>query len=254
MLRAQFCKPFRARSKIGADFVTDADLAAEAAVLSILEAASPHTAVLSEERGPKTGTDGRTWVVDPLDGTYNFALGIPQFGVSIALLDGAEPILGVIYNPISGVLWAARRDRGARRNRRRVGLGAPERPPDALLLVCGYSVPSKLAEAARRSVANATGLVLTNWAPSLDWCLVAEGRAAALVSIDSEAIDQLAGWLIATESGVTVTDFDGGPAGARGTRLVASRNPELHRRLVGRLARLVRAATPASVPPRDSEP
>jgi myo-inositol-1(or 4)-monophosphatase len=93
--------------------VTEADRAAEAAVVSILSGAYPSYAVLAEEGGQR-GQAAQTWLVDPLDGTANYARGIPWFCVSIALReDAAGIVLGVILNPILGEVYAAERGRGA---------------------------------------------------------------------------------------------------------------------------------------------
>src|SRR5690606_29376420 len=108
------------------DLVTSADRAAEAVVLDILRRAHPDHTFLAEESGlsehdpenlvlPPPG--GLRWVIDPLDGTTNFAHGFPHFSVSIALCDSEGPRVGVIHDPIRGETFTAERDRGARLER-----------------------------------------------------------------------------------------------------------------------------------------
>ncbi len=116
IIRSLFGQDLAAREKRGADLVTEADQAAEATILAVLRAAHPDFGIISEECGALPGTAGYTWVVDPLDGTNNVVAGIPQVGVSIALLPSEEAVLDVTYQPMADVLWQARRGEGARRN------------------------------------------------------------------------------------------------------------------------------------------
>src|SRR5690606_37250120 len=109
------------RAKGPADYVSEADLDAEAAIRSMLMAAIPDAAWRGEESGYALGSSGREWVVDPLDGTTNFLSGIPHFAVSIALREDGETICGVVYQPLIDEMFAAARGAGATRN------GAPIR-------------------------------------------------------------------------------------------------------------------------------
>ena len=98
------------------DIVTDADTAAEASVLDMIRARFPDHAILSEEAGGSGIGSGYTWVVDPLDGTTNYAHRIPVFSVSIGVLEAGEPLIGVVYEPLRDQIFIAERDRGARLN------------------------------------------------------------------------------------------------------------------------------------------
>src|SRR5439155_2134968 len=80
-----------------------------------LRAATPGIAVVSEESGGEVTEHGLSWLVDPLDGTNNFVVDVPQIGVSIALMEQGSPLIGVVYHPITETLWEAVRDGGARR-------------------------------------------------------------------------------------------------------------------------------------------
>ena len=104
-IRPFFRSSFTHEAKADASPVTEADRAAEAAIRSILDAECPHDAIIGEEYGEKTGTSGRTWVLDPIDGTVSFMAGRPIFGTLIALLDNDWPVLGVIDQCISGERW-----------------------------------------------------------------------------------------------------------------------------------------------------
>lgn len=104
-IRPLFRSNFSHEAKGDASPVTEADRAAEAAIRFILDTKCPHDAIIGEEYGEKPGTSGRTWVLDPIDGTVSFMAGRPIFGTLIALLDGGWPVLGVIDQCISGERW-----------------------------------------------------------------------------------------------------------------------------------------------------
>ena len=230
IIRSLFGQDLAAREKRGADLVTEADQAAEATILAVLRAAHPDFGIISEECGALPGTAGYTWVVDPLDGTNNFVAGIPQVGVSIALVRGEEAVLGVVYQPMADVLWQARRGEGARRNGQPITVATRQDDLDraTVAYVQGYLAGDALALAIQRALYGRVKRVLTNWAAALDWCLLAEGRIAAVVSLESEREDQIAGTLIAQEAGARVTDVAGRPYTPGMTRLLACGNDRIH--------------------------
>ena len=92
-------------TKSDASPVTEADRAAEAAIRAILDTECPHDAIIGEEYGEKSGTSGRSWIIDPIDGTVSFMAGRPIFGTLIALLENGWPVMGVIDQCISGERW-----------------------------------------------------------------------------------------------------------------------------------------------------
>lgn len=109
------------QSKGPADFVSQADIEAEAEIRAVLLAAYPDATYRGEETDDQQGTSALEWVVDPLDGTTNFLCGIPHFAVSIALREAGQTIAGMVYQPLTDERFAARRGAGATRN------GAPIR-------------------------------------------------------------------------------------------------------------------------------
>jgi inositol-phosphate phosphatase / L-galactose 1-phosphate phosphatase / histidinol-phosphatase len=104
-IRPFFRSTFAHEAKDDASPVTEADRAAEAAIRAILDAECPHDAIIGEEYGEKSGTSGRSWILDPIDGTVSFMAGRPIFGTLIALLEDGWPVLGVIDQCISGERW-----------------------------------------------------------------------------------------------------------------------------------------------------
>lgn len=104
-IRPFFRADFAHEAKTDASPVTEADKAGELAIRAILDAQCPHDAIVGEEYGTKSGVSGRTWVLDPIDGTVSFMAGRPIFGTLIALLEDGWPVLGIIDQCISGERW-----------------------------------------------------------------------------------------------------------------------------------------------------
>ncbi len=228
------------------DLVTDADREAEALILARLQEAYPEHEILSEEsafqsqarkseaqsslqasQGPTAA--GFRWVVDPLDGTTNFAHGVPFFAVSIALEERNEPIVGVIYDPIHEELFAAVRGEGARLNgqpirvsdvdelkRSLLATGFPTRSPlrERNLDYMGRFLP--LAQSLRRFGSAALGLAY-----------VACGRLEGYWELTLHRWDLAAGILLVEEAGGRVSRPDGRPVGPSDREVVAS-NGRVH--------------------------
>lgn len=116
ILREKYVQPREIHAKGLRDFYTDADLAAQAAIVERIRASDPQAAILAEENIQPPAGITSMWVIDPLDGTTNYSRHIPVFSVSIALVREGRPVLGVIYDPLSEDLFAAEADRGATLN------------------------------------------------------------------------------------------------------------------------------------------
>jgi inositol-phosphate phosphatase / L-galactose 1-phosphate phosphatase / histidinol-phosphatase len=104
-IRPFFRGAFKQENKADASPVTEADRAAEAAMRRMIEAECPRDGIIGEEYGEKPGTSGRTWVLDPIDGTISFMAGRPIFGTLIALMQDGWPVLGVIDQPVARERW-----------------------------------------------------------------------------------------------------------------------------------------------------
>lgn len=241
------------QAKAEYDLVTEADLASERRILEILREAYPDFNVYAEESGSSaSGGSGRaatsasggrgseyTWLVDPLDGTHNFSIGFPYFGVSIALLKGEEAILGVIYNPVLDDLHTAERGREALANGQPLKVAPSDGHLDRANVAWGQGhrlareLP-RAQELQQRIESQAKRLLRPPEAeaPSLDWCLLARGAIQAVLSYDSEIEDREAGALIAQEAGCIVTDFRGGPCDSSTRRILAASSPSIHRALL----------------------
>lgn len=214
-LRAHFARRSErvVSNKAVADFVSDADLAAEAAIRTSLEAQLPGFSLLMEESGP-SGTSGDRLIVDPLDGTTNFLHGIPHFAVSIgAEVDGAL-VAGVIYEPIGDRLYRASRGGGAWLGGERLQVSA-EFELGRAIFATGIPFlgrgdhPLFLRQLA--GVMAVSAGVRRFGAAALDLAFVASGQFDGFWEADLKAWDLAAGVLLVEEAGGVVRAFDGSP-------------------------------------------
>jgi myo-inositol-1(or 4)-monophosphatase len=196
-----------------ANFVTAADRKAEETLRDELTTARPGYGFLGEEGGRHEGSDKtHTWVVDPLDGTSNFVLGIPHFAISIALEREGTVVAGVIYNPANDDLFTAERGKGAFLNDKRLRVAARRRLADSVI-ACGLPHLGRgdLALGAREIAAvqpQVAGLRRFG-AASLDLAWVAAGRLDAYWERNLSAWDIAAGSIMVREAGGFVSDLDG---------------------------------------------
>lgn len=219
------------------DLVTAADLAAERQFRDLIAGRFPAHAVLGEEAGATTlGAAGARcrWIIDPLDGTTNFAHGIALFCVSIALeIDGRVEV-GVVYDPIARELFTAERGEGARLNGQPIRVSACQDLMDGLLCT-GFPYTIRDARGSQVEVFSAflghARAVRRLGSAALDLSYVAAGRFDGFWELQLHAWDMAAGVLIIEEAGGRVTNYDGHPADLFGGQIVAS-NGLLHRRML----------------------
>ena len=202
--------------KSAKDVVTEADHLSEALIIEAIRAAHPGDGIIAEESGEHAGGGraptagvGRAWVIDPLDGTINYANGIPFFCVSIALLDGGRPAVGVIHDPIRGETFAATDDGPATHDGRIASASDKESLTD-------YVISMSLAGAAligrSRAVRKAVRVPRSMGSAALALAYVGNGRFDAMVQQGGlSSWDIAAAGLIAERGGARVTNLDGGP-------------------------------------------
>jgi len=211
------------------DLVSDADRAADALVGARLRAAFPDDAIVSEESERVPGRSGRTWFVDPLDGTVNYLYRMPHWAVSIACANADGALAGVVYDPIRDELFAAARDAGAHLGGRRlVATGVSD--PGLALVATGFSYDAAERAAQAAVVARIAGTVRDlrrAGSAALDLAWVAAGRLDAYFEVSRSPWDSAAGELLVREAGGAVTWTDH-------TEIVASGRP-LHAPLLALL-------------------
>jgi myo-inositol-1(or 4)-monophosphatase len=220
------------------DLVTEMDGRAEALIVERLRGAFPDHAILAEESGATDGRSEYRWLIDPLDGTTNYAHGVPIFAVSVALERAGVVELGVAYDPSRDECFVAERGRGATLNGQAIRVSSAD-ALDRALLVTGfpydirttaetnlpeYAALSKRAQAVRR---------LGSAVLDLSW--VACGRLDGYWEFSLGAWDMAAGGLIVSEAGGRVTSVRGGPWRLEGPGILAS-NGLVHEAILAELA------------------
>jgi len=213
------------------DLVTEADLKAESIIIDAIQNAFPHDHILSEEAGERNSQTGdRTWIIDPLDGTTNFAHGFPSYAVSIAFQLKHEPVLGVVYIPSSRELFEASRGRGAFLNKRPIRVSRAAKIGDALL---GTGFPYYIHDRAR-SILSLFGKMLLAaqgvrrpGAASVDLCYVGAGRLDGFWEEGLKPWDTAAGMVLVEEAGGVVSTYEGETYSPFDQTIVAA-NPSIH--------------------------
>jgi len=203
------------------DLVSDADRAAEAAALAVIDDARPGDAIVAEEGAGRAGDTGLTWLVDPLDGTTNYLWGIPHWCVSVGVRDGDGGLVGVVHDPLRGETFRAARGEGAFAGTRRLRV-APERPLAEALVGTGfnYAADERLRQAHRLvHVLPAVRDLRRLGAAALDLSWAAAGRIDAYFEVGVQEWDWAAGEVIVREAGgelLPLPGRGGGPAGVIG--------------------------------------
>jgi myo-inositol-1(or 4)-monophosphatase len=206
-----------ATAKGTGDYVTAVDLASERAITALLREATPDIPVLGEEEGGAALGAGRSWVVDPLDGTTNFVHGFPVVGVSVALVEEGRPVAGAVEAPFLGGRWAAARGRGAFGMRDAdaspVRLAVSTRGPAQAVVGTGF--PFRHKDALPRYLRVMEGALerfedlRRPGAAALDLAWVAAGVFDGFFELGLSPWDVAAGALLIEEAGGVVTDWDG---------------------------------------------
>lgn len=191
------------------DLVTSADRESEAFIIERLRRAFPSSAILGEEGGAQGGGSDERWIIDPLDGTTNYAHGYPLWCVSIGFERGGELVAGAVYSPVLDEMFAAERGRGATRNGASIRVSETATVRDAL--VCTGFLPAEYDRNGENfaRLSNLARGVRRDGSAALDLCFVAAGRFDAFWERDLKAWDIAAGALIVREAGGTVTAMDG---------------------------------------------
>ncbi|WKW11487.1 inositol monophosphatase family protein [Pseudogemmatithrix spongiicola] len=235
------------RSKGPTDFVSEVDLAAEAAILAVMGEGVPRATVLAEESAASVPREllehGVAIVVDPLDGTTNFLHGYPEYAVSIAILVDGEPVVGVVHDVPGDEVFTARAGGGAQLN------GQPIRvsditDPQRALIGTGFPFrdPNDIDPYHRQMaavMAHVSG-VRRPGAASIDLASVACGRFDGFWEMMLSPWDFAAGMLLVREAGGRATDMSGAHLTAFGPSAVLAGNPAMHRWLQNRLNQSLR--------------
>jgi len=214
IIKDHFSQEKRVQSKGKRNFATDVDLLAEQTIIGILKEEYPDHRILAEESGEGGGTSDYCWIIDPLDGTTNYAYGIPFVAVSLGLTYKDEVILGMIYDPMRDELFRAQKDKGAFLNDSAIRIISKEIPDTTVIgFDLGYN------DARTREMLSC---INTSWSEEmvlrlmgsavLGLAYVACGRLDIYVHASIYPWDMAAGILLIREAGGEVTDWEGNPA------------------------------------------
>jgi myo-inositol-1(or 4)-monophosphatase len=249
VLAASYERAMQVDRKSRRDVVTNVDYASEALVIEAIGERFPADAILAEESGREHGArrtargrwSRRTWVIDPLDGTVNYANGIPFFCVSIGLVEDGVPVVGVVLDPLRNDCYAATADGAATLNGAVVRASQKEQLAD---FVVSLAVIGRGSIARERRVAREIRIGRRMGSAALALAYVASGRFDAYVQNGGLSLwDIAAAGLIAERAGATVTDLYGGPwwnTAKRGPRLSIVAAPEPHQTTLVSLLRTAR--------------
>lgn len=192
------------------DLVTEADIASEKAITEIIRTTFPEHSIHAEESGIANKRGPYTWIIDPLDGTTNYAHGLPEFSVSIAFAHEQDPVFGLVLNPVTRELFCGMRNHGAWLNGNPIHVSRTTRLRDALLVTgFPYDLPSVIDPVIARlkqCLLAAQGIRRLGSA-ALDLCYLACGRFDGFWEQNLAPWDTAAGVVIAREAGATISDF-----------------------------------------------
>ena len=214
-----------------ADVRSKADIEADEQIVNFLKEIFPEYSIYSEEQGEFNNNSEYRFIVDPLDGTNNFSIGVPVFTSSVALVKEDQIIFGVIYNPVTKNMYHAIKDQGAYKNHSKIKVNNnSEITSSTIAYTVGYSYPrmESLDRISKFTNLNCKRLT-TFWSPANDYCLLASGRIEAIVNEKNDIYDYAAGKLIAMEAGAKITNLNGLPdTTASNSSFVASNATNIH--------------------------
>lgn len=203
------------RKKGPNDLVTIADIESEKKIIETIRLQFPDHEIVAEESGlNKASSSACQWIVDPLDGTTNFAHQIPVFSISIGFAVNGEMAVGIVLNPVTGELFTAISGNGAMLNGKPISVSDEKNLSDSLL-VTGFPYDAAMTidlmiARFKRCLLSARGVRRLGSA-ALDLCFIACGRFDGFWEENLKPWDTAAGMLIATEAGAKITDFSGAP-------------------------------------------
>ena len=212
-LQRFFNGSFKISNKEGINnLVTEADHASEKAIIKIIQQEFPDHFILGEESGEILSDSEIKWIIDPIDGTVNFAHGIPLCCVSIGIEKGGEIIMGAVYNPLMKEMFFAEKGKGATLNGNSITVSSQNEVVRSCL-VTGFpytylDMPNGPLQVFEKLIRQGIPVRRLGSA-AIDLCWVAAGRFDGFYEHKLEAWDSAAGYLIVQEAGGTVTDFEG---------------------------------------------
>ena len=235
LIREGFGKQFKIDFKTNEiNLVTEIDTASEKLITDFIKKKFPSHNILAEESGETHNSSEYLWVIDPLDGTTNFAHGLPIFAVSIGLQKNGETIAGVVYDVMQDIVYAAEKGSGATANSVKIKVSENNNLQHSLL-VTGF--PYNIKENPDKALERFTTLskksrgIRRLGSAAIDFCYVATGVFDGFWEVHLNPWDICAGNLIVEEAGGIVTDFDGKPIDIFTKRILCT-NRKIHQKMI----------------------
>lgn len=236
VLLKYFQKDLKIKVKtIPADFFTKADLESEKIIIKTLTSYFPKYNILGEETGLIDKKSEYTFIVDPLDGSNNYILGIPYFAVSIGLMKNNNIISGVIYSPITNDVFHAQINKGAFKNNKKITVNkVNEIEKTTISFLKNYNHSKEYYYKLIKNINELNVKRLTEmWCVTLDYCLLASGKIEIIINLDMELHDFAAGKIIAQEAGALITDFQGKKEkNDKNSIFLASNGTSIHKKII----------------------
>ncbi|MEM3555576.1 MAG: inositol monophosphatase family protein [Candidatus Micrarchaeia archaeon] len=225
VIMKHFRRKMKTTFKSKQDILTIADTEAEKLVIREIKRNFPKHGILAEETGKHNSDSDYLWIIDPVDGTVNYAAGLPFFSVSLALAYKKQPILGVVHDPFHNEFIYAEKGKGAYLNGRRVKVGSEKELINCIVATDLGHKRSKLIARRVKKLIPATRAVRILGSASLGLCYVALDRVQAYIHNDILPWDAAAAYIIIKEAGGEVLNFKGKPWSIYERTIVASNKP-----------------------------
>ena len=228
------------------DLVTEGDVASQARLTEFIEAKFPADQIIGEEESDKNAAPGKgfCWVLDPIDGTTNFANRIPMWAISIGLLYDGKPVGGIVSGPALGLRYRGEVNGGASCNGKPIRVNGKS-PLRAGVVVTGFPYDrARRAEPLSRALANMlreAGGVRRLGAAALDFCFVADGRFAGYYEMSLKPWDAAAGFIIAQEAGATLSNMSGAALDIFEDEGTVVTNGRIHEELLAQIGPMLEA-------------
>lgn len=239
IIKADFLSTAKIKQKgNGGNFATRTDLAVERFLVKEFTKLTPDFSIYAEEENLNPRVSKYQWIIDPIDGTHNFYLGIPYCSISIALVKDNQPVLAFVYNPLVDQFYSAELGKGAYLGNKKISVS--QNADLAKANACfSQSYDSLRGNKVENYMFNhlvcEIERLMINWSVALDCCLLAQGSVDVFVDLEGERYDQAAGYLIAKEAGAKITDFQGKPANYDNSHLLMTNGSKLHQLVIRQL-------------------
>lgn len=235
LIRSKYETSFTLEFKTNeSDLVTDVDKASEKIIVDFVKKKYPTHGIITEEGGTTVSNSEYNWVIDPLDGTVNFAHGFPMFAVSIGVQKNEETVAGVVYDVMHDVVYSAEIGSGTYENDKRIKVNENANLRHALLVTgFPYDVRENPDNALGKFVAltKASRGIRRLGSAAIDFCYVAKGVFDGFWEVHLKPWDMCAGKLIVEEAGGRVTDFHGEKINIFSKRILAT-NGRIHNEMI----------------------